>query len=69
MNSIRFFLVKTSIIPLPTLAFNEGIITGIIDILQTFTEQLAFTEEMVCDKTIVMRADLLTINNVTQTLF
>ncbi len=54
---------------LPTLAFNEGTIMGTIDVLQTFAKQLDFSEEMVCNKVIMMRDDLLTIRNVTQTIF
>lgn len=53
----------------PTLAFNKGIIMGIMGILQTFAERLGFSEEKVCDKVIRMRGDLFTIRNVTQTLF
>ncbi len=55
--------------PLSTLAFNEGTIMGTIDVLQTFAERLGLSEEMICDKVIMMRGNLLTIRNVTQTLF
>ncbi len=40
-----------------------------IDVLQTFVERLGLNEEMVCNKVIMMRGDLLIIRNVTQTLF
>lgn len=51
--------------PFPTLAFNEGIIIGTIDILQTFAKQLGFNKEMFCDKMIIMRDDLFTMRNMT----
>ncbi len=41
---------------------------GIIDVLQTFAKQLGHSKEMVCDKVIMMRDNLLIIRNVTQTL-
>lgn len=47
-----------------TPAFNEVIIMGTIDILQTFAEPIDLTEEMVDKKVIMMRSEVFTINNV-----
>ena len=55
--------------PLPTLTFNERTIMGTIDVLTTFAERLGLSEEMVCNKIIMIRGDLLTVRNVRQTLF
>ena len=52
-----------------TLAFNERIIIGTIDILLLLVKILNLIEKIVYDKVIMIRGNLFTIKNVIQTLF
>lgn len=51
------------ILPLPTLAFNEGSISGTIEVLRNIAERLELTDEVVKSKVILLKGDLLTIRN------
>ena len=69
LDDIRCPLTKADVVPLPTLAFNEGTIVGTIDVLQTIANRLGLIDEMVSDKVIMMRGDLLTVRNTQRTIF
>ena len=66
---MRCSLVKTDVVPLLTLAFNEGTIMGTIDIFQTIATQLGLTDEMVSNKVIMMREDLFIVQTAQGSIF
>lgn len=61
--------IKADVVLFPTLAFNKKTIVGTIDVLQTIANQLGLTKEMVSNKMIMMRGNLLKAKNAQQTIF
>lgn len=57
------------VLPLPTLANNEATISGTIDIVQELAERLELTDEVVRDKLILLKGDLMTIRNYRRAIF
>lgn len=66
---MRCRVIKVEVIFLPTLAFNEGIIMGIVDIFQTIVTQLGFINKIGSNKVIIMRGDLFTMQNMQGFIF
>ena len=62
---MRCKIEKAEILPLPTLAYNESIISGILDILQNITQLLGFTNDIIRNKVIILKDDLLIVRNAT----
>ena len=58
-----------NVFPLPTLASNEATISGTIDIVQELAERLELTDEVVRDKLILLKGDLMTIRNCRRAIF
>ena len=54
---------------LPTLANNKAIISGTINIIQELAERLELTDEVVRDKLILLKRDLMTIRNCWYAIF
>ena len=61
LADIRCSLEKADILSLPTLAYNEGTISGTIDIIRELTERLELIDEVVRDKSIFIKGDLMTV--------
>ena len=58
-----------NVLPLPTLASNKAIISGTIDIVQELGKRLELTNEVVRDKLILLKGDLMTIHNCRRAIF
>lgn len=69
LPDIRCSLEKADIFPLPTLAFNEGTISGLIDIIRELAERLELTNEVVGDKIILIKGDLMTVRNCRRAIY
>ncbi len=63
MLNIRYKNEVANIFPLPTLFYNKGSIADIIEILQEIAEQLGPSDEIVRDKVILFKGDLITVRN------
>lgn len=59
---------KTDILPLPTLAYDESTIASTFDILQKLIQVLRLTKEVICEKLIILKDDLLKIQIATQAI-
>lgn len=66
---MRCKVEKADILPIPTLAYDESTISGTLNILRTVTQVLGLTEDVVRDKVIMLKGDLLTVRNVTRAIF
>ena len=58
---MRCFLVKANVVPLPTFAYNEGTIIGIVNIFRIIATQLGLTNEIVSNKVVMIKGDLFTV--------
>ncbi|WP_375449348.1 hypothetical protein [uncultured Nostoc sp.] len=63
LPNIRCRNEVADILPLPTLLFNEGSIAGIIEILREIAKRLGLSDEIVRNKIILLKGDLLTVRN------
>lgn len=63
LPDIRCSFEKANLLPLLTLAYNKGTILGTINIIRELAEQLELTNEVVRDKIIFIKRDLMTIQN------
>lgn len=61
LPDVRCKLEPADILPLPTFAFNEGTIAGTIDIFEEIAKRLELTDEVVRDKLIILKGDLMTV--------
>lgn len=69
LPDIRCSLEKANILPLPTLAFNKGTISGSIDIIGELAERLELTNEVVREKIILIKGDLMTVQNCRRAIY
>ena len=69
MPNIRCRNEVADILPLPTLPYNEGSIVGTIEILQEIAERLGLSDEIVRDKVILLKGDLLTVRNCRRAIY
>lgn len=60
---------KADILPLPTLAYDESTISGTLDILRKLTQVLGLSKEVVRNKVIMLKGDLLTVRNATRAIY
>ncbi len=63
LPDIRCRLKKADILPLPSFAMNESTITRSIDIVQELAERLELLDEVIRDKLILLKGDLMTVRN------
>ncbi len=66
---IRYRLKKADIFLLPTLAMNEGTIPGFINIVQELAKQLELLDEIIKDKLILLKGDLITVRNCQRAIY
>lgn len=66
---IRCNLEKADLLTLPTLAYNKGTISGTIDIIQELAERLELTNEVVRDKIIFIKGNLMTVQNCCRAIY
>lgn len=69
LPNIRCRNEAADILPLPTLPFNEESIAGTIDILREIAKRLGLSEEVVRDKIILLKGDLLTVRNCRRAIY
>ncbi len=69
MPNIRCRNEVSDILPLPTLPYNEGSIAGTIEILREIAERLGLSDEIVRDKVILLKSDLLTVRNCRRSIY
>ncbi len=69
LPNIRCRLKKADILPLPTLAINEGTIPGSIDIVQELAERLELSDEIIRDKLILLKGNLMTVRNCQRVIY
>lgn len=60
---------KSDILPLLTLAYDKFTISGIFDILQKVMQLLSLTNNIVYNKIIMLKGDLLIVRNATWVIF
>lgn len=66
---IRCNLEKADLLTLPILAYNKGTILGTIDIIQELAERLELTNEVIRDKIIFIKGDLITVQNCCRAIY
>lgn len=60
---------SADILPFSTFAFNEGTITGTIEIIRGHVERLRLSDEVVRNKIILLKRDLMTISNCRRAIY
>lgn len=60
---------KVDILLLPTLAYDKSTISGTLDILRKVTQLLGLTNDIVCNKVIILKGDSLTVRYATRAIF
>lgn len=63
MSDIYYPVKKADIFPLLTLTYDESIISSTLNILRKITQVLGLTEEVIRNKVIILKGDLLMIQN------
>ncbi len=63
MPNIRCRNEVADVLLFPTLPYNKGSIVGTIEILREIAERLEFSDEIVRDKVILLKGNLLTVRN------
>ena len=61
---MRCPIEKARVFPLPTLALDESKISQVVEILREYSKFLGLTDNMVSEKTIMVKGDWLTVRNV-----
>ena len=69
LGEIQCPLEKADLIPLPILDIDKSSISGTIDILRTYIEQLGLEDCVVGSKKIMFRGDYLTVRNITRAIY
>ena len=59
----------SNILPLPTLPYNEGNISETIEVLRDIAKRLELTDDVVKDKIILLKGDLMTVRNCRRAIY
>lgn len=69
LRDIRCSLKKANILLLPPLPYNKGTISGSIDIIRKLADRLELTDDVIRDKVIWIKEDLMTVRNYRRTIY